>query len=279
MDRDEAIKLLKGGEEAIDEWNRRRKVGEEIPDMSGAELSGVLLSTANLSGANLREAQLIGANFTNVFRVPPDQVDKAVARRQAASNTIWRAPVMIVAGADLRGAVLSNANLTGANLAGVDLGSANLGGANLLGANLHNARLTGLDLSGAICNATVFSAVDLSETKGLESARHLGPSSLGIDSLFLSKGRIPEEFLRGCGVPEVLIEFLPSLVRSMSPIQFYSCFLSYSSKNRDFAERLYADLQAKSVRCWYDRMAESAPPSDIVLGGSSANGSAPATVL
>ena len=38
----------------------------------------------------------------------------------------------------------------------------------------------------------------------------------------------------------------------MSPIQFYSCFISYSSKNRDFAERLHADLQAKGVRCWLD---------------------------
>jgi hypothetical protein len=34
------------------------------------------------------------------------------------------------------------------------------------------------------------------------------------------------------------------------PIQFYSCFISYSHKNEDFAQRLYADLQNKGVRCW-----------------------------
>ena len=39
----------------------------------------------------------------------------------------------------------------------------------------------------------------------------------------------------------------------MDPIQFYSCFISYSSKNQAFAERLFADLQAKGVRCWFDR--------------------------
>ena len=39
----------------------------------------------------------------------------------------------------------------------------------------------------------------------------------------------------------------------MEPIQFYSCFISYSSKNRDFAERLHADLHAKGVRCWFDQ--------------------------
>ena len=32
---------------------------------------------------------------------------------------------------------------------------------------------------------------------------------------------------------------------------FYSCFISYSTKDQDFADRLYADLQAKGVRCWF----------------------------
>lgn len=36
-----------------------------------------------------------------------------------------------------------------------------------------------------------------------------------------------------------------------SPIEYYSCFISYSSKDKDFADRLYADLQAKAIRCWY----------------------------
>ena len=35
------------------------------------------------------------------------------------------------------------------------------------------------------------------------------------------------------------------------PIEFYSCFISYSTKDQDFAERLHADLQAKGVRCWF----------------------------
>ena len=38
MDRDEAIKLLKGGPDGIREWNRRREHREEIPDLSGAIL-------------------------------------------------------------------------------------------------------------------------------------------------------------------------------------------------------------------------------------------------
>src|SRR5262249_33815056 len=33
--------------------------------------------------------------------------------------------------------------------------------------------------------------------------------------------------------------------------EYYSCFISYSSKNHDVAERIYADLQSNGVRCWY----------------------------
>ncbi|HEX5106252.1 MAG TPA: toll/interleukin-1 receptor domain-containing protein, partial [Pirellulaceae bacterium] len=34
-------------------------------------------------------------------------------------------------------------------------------------------------------------------------------------------------------------------------LTFYSCFISYSTKDQDFADRLYADLQARGVRVWF----------------------------
>jgi hypothetical protein len=34
-------------------------------------------------------------------------------------------------------------------------------------------------------------------------------------------------------------------------LEFYSCFISYSTKDQEFADRLYADLQAKGVHCWF----------------------------
>jgi hypothetical protein len=36
------------------------------------------------------------------------------------------------------------------------------------------------------------------------------------------------------------------------PVEDYSCFISYSSKDRDFAARLYDDLQKVGVRSWLD---------------------------
>ena len=102
MDRDEALKLLNGGEEGIREWNQRRRANEAIPDLivadlRGANLSGADLSYAILSGANLGDANLLGAN-------------------------------------------LGTANLMGANLSDANLGTANLMGANLSGANLSGIR-------------------------------------------------------------------------------------------------------------------------------------------
>ena len=34
-------------------------------------------------------------------------------------------------------------------------------------------------------------------------------------------------------------------------IEFYSLFISYSTHDQEFAERLHNDLQAKGVRCWF----------------------------
>ena len=58
MDRNEALKLLRGGEEGISEWNRRRQSGETIPDLSEVVLDRATLSGINLSGTNLHWADL-----------------------------------------------------------------------------------------------------------------------------------------------------------------------------------------------------------------------------
>ena len=91
----------------------------------------------------------------------------------------------------------------------------------------------------------------LSKASGLDSVEHEGPSTIGIDTLFLSQGKIPETFLRGCGVPDALIVQQRALVGSLEPIQFYSCFLSYSTKNQDFAERLHSKMRDKGLRVWF----------------------------
>jgi hypothetical protein len=56
---------------------------------------------------------------------------------------------------------------------------------------------------------------------------------------------------------DTFIAYARSLVDKA--IEYYSCFISYSSKDEDFAKRLYTDLQAKGVRCWF-------APEDMKFG-------------
>jgi hypothetical protein len=87
--------------------------------------------------------------------------------------------------------------------------------------------------------------------------KHSVPSTIGIDTIYLSQGHIPEEFLRGAGIDDTFITYIRSLIGK--PIEYYSCFISYSSKDEAIAKRLYADLQSNNVRCWF-------APEDMKIG-------------
>jgi uncharacterized protein YjbI with pentapeptide repeats len=140
-------------------------------------------------------------------------------------------------------------NLRHAILNEADLRDANFSGADLVGANFTSADLSRSNFSEASMRHTVFGYNDLSTAIGLETVHHRGPSTIDSDTMYRSKGRIPESFLRGCGIRDDFTIFIKSL--ATSPIQFYSCFISYSTKDQAFADRLYADLQNKGVRCWF----------------------------
>jgi TIR domain/Pentapeptide repeats (8 copies) len=146
-------------------------------------------------------------------------------------------------------AVLRGANLSEARLVRADLSKASLRRANLSGANLSAADLTGTDLTMASISYTIFADNDLSDVKGLETVQHAGPCTIGIDTIYRSHGNIPPAFLRGAGVPDNFIEYMGSLTGKA--LEFYSCFISYSTKDQEFADRLHADLQNKGVRCWF----------------------------
>ena len=239
MANEEHLLILKQG---VEVWNRWREQNPTVaPDLSGAELIDVDLRRANLTRANLCDANL-------------DEAD--------------------LDGANLTGAQLKRANLNEANLYRANLTEANLAEANLVGANLNRANFSDADLSHADLRETEviatqfiraefdgckldrasawrtsFTDIDLSNTKGLVAIKHWGPSHIGIDTIFRSKGNIPQAFLRGAGVPDEFITYVASLVGK--PIELYSCFVSYSSKDQTFAERLHADLQSNGVRCWF----------------------------
>jgi hypothetical protein len=205
---EELVKRLRQGSDA---WNAWRRANKQLPvtDLSRADLSAAKLSAADLSAANLTGANLIGADLSDAD----------------------------LSGAFLRGADLSLADLTGADLAGAELSRANLTGAELSRANLSSAWLF----------ETVFANADLTDAIGLETCNHRGPSILEFRTIEKSNP-LPLAFLRGVGLPDNLIDYLPSLLHQA--IQFYSCFISYSAKDDDFAKRIHDDLQNSGVRCY-----------------------------
>ena len=262
----EHIDRLRQGVKAWNQW--RQKYPDLQPDLRGANLLGVRLIGADLSRTNFTGADLSGADFYTHAGELSDKpkalasylayfseaggLMSVTAKKGERENTVF-----IIYRANLSGARFAKAKLNYTNLTMANLSKADLRGADLTGADLTRANLGGTDLSRAVVSGTKFNALDLRFTKGLETIKHNGPSTIGVDTILRSKGSTPEAFLRGVGVPEIFIEYARSL--NQKPIQYYTCFISYSSKDQRFTERLHADLQSRGVRCWFG-------PEDLKIG-------------
>jgi uncharacterized protein YjbI with pentapeptide repeats len=271
------VRLLKQGWEVWDEW---RNAHPDIrPDLSEADLSRINLSYIHLDGADLHKANLSETSlvlsklkradlrFANLERAilhgaSGTEANLKLAKLNDAEFIMAKLGDADLSGATLIGAKLMQADLHKADLSATLLGSADLSRADLRSANLSEANLIEADFTGADISHADFSKctmdktqlgnVDLSQAKGLETVKHYGPSTIGIDTIYRSGGNIPEVFLRGAGVPEPFIVQIKALVSAMSPIEFYSCFISYSHQDKAFARRLHDTLQKRGVRCWLD---------------------------
>lgn len=262
------LDILKKG---VDSWNLWRINNSHIlPSLSEAGLHMAYLKEANLSmadltDADLRMAELVGANLSqadltwanlneavlknaNLQRAKIQKANLARANLEGADLSKAVLTWSTLGRANLRSAKFAGANLNAANLSGSDLRGANLKKASLVGANLTRANLDGVDLSNCIIGGTLFGNVDLSVARGLEKLIHLGPSPIGIDTVYKSKGKIPELFLDNAGVPRDLIHFIEAhLEKTDMPA---SCFMSYAGKDEAFAHKLFECLQEQGVRCW-----------------------------
>lgn len=220
-------------------------------DLTGVNLKGGLMVLADLTGAKLNEATLEGAELTQANLTEVD-LDRA----------------------NLTNANLIRANLSKATLNLTQLDSTSLRKTTLIEATLSRARLiradlTDADVTRAVFGWTLFVDVDLSTVKCLAEAVHRGPSSLDSHCLARSQGRIPGEFLEGCGFAEWEILSSRAYDQSMTPRSFNDLqykiyearikpqvrrlvFISYSRENQDFVDHLRARFVADGVRSWVD---------------------------
>jgi hypothetical protein len=267
----EYLQILEQGVEAWNAWrDRHREIRPNLneadlrrADLRKADLRDAYLIYANLNEADLRDADLRYSILAEADLSDADLRDADLSGADLNIADLRRADLhkAYLSDANLSHANLSHANLRFSTLAGVnfsdaDLSDADLRGADLGDANLSRANLTGAGVSEVSLYRTVFGATNLTAVRGLETCEHLSPSTLDHRTLACS-GPLPLAFLRGCGLPDALIDYLPSLLNA--PFQFYSCFISYASKDHAFAERLHADLQNNGVRCWF-------APKDLPIG-------------
>ncbi|MDH3879600.1 MAG: toll/interleukin-1 receptor domain-containing protein, partial [Desulfobacterales bacterium] len=263
------LEVLKQGVAAWNKW--RNDNPAEEPDLAGAKLSKTDLRDANFRETDLRWADLTRTNLNSAF------LNRADLRRANLSQAIFKMANLseanlsetYLSGADLSEADLKKAFFIRSDLASVDLSNsdcqradfrwaylikarfngANLSGANLIEANLTKAELKQSNLSEAFVAWSCFGDNDLSQTVGLDVVKHFGPSTIGIDTIYRSKGKIPEEFLRGAGVPEHFISYTAFL--NEKAFARNSCFISFSGNDRNFIEKIGDDLQREGIRCWY----------------------------
>jgi hypothetical protein len=220
------LAALLGGVKFWNEW--RQNNPEVLPDLRFAEiprmdLNGANLRRVNLNGSNLNGVSLIGADLTQASLCGVNLVD-----------------------ANFSKAYLNRTNFSNSNLSNITCTSTAFSGT-----NLHRAILDNADFSDAYMTEAIFSENDLSTIKGLLSIRHRGPSTISISTLYKSRGNIPSDFLRDCGVPDDFIRFIPAFAGDQQAIQFYSCFISYSHTDESFAKCLHSRLRDEHIRVWF----------------------------
>jgi uncharacterized protein YjbI with pentapeptide repeats len=246
-----ALALLNEGVVA---WNNWREANPSTPvDLSDVALLGADLRSIDLRGCALRSADLTGANL---YRARLDGA--VVTGSRFVDATLVEASLQDsgLEGADLRAANMLKCNLHGANLAAARLRTAYLGSANLAMANLegtdcrwarfHKTNLHLANFASARFGNTILACLDLSNTRGLERAVHDAPSTLGVDTLGMSGGAIPSEFLKGLGVSPSLQQSTREPKRRMQ-----SCFISYCAADANFAALLQRELNRRAISHWY----------------------------
>lgn len=252
----EHFEIVKRGAEALGEWryhNPYVSLNLYEADLSNLDLQGADLNNINLMKANLSRANFEGADLSESNLQYADL-------REANLN-----------GANLRKTDLSHANLHRASLIytlllqstllNTDLSEADLTHADLRYARFGGGSLSSARLKWCICKNVSWENIDLSSAKELETIIHDGPSSIGIDTLEKSKGKIPEQFLRGCGIGSEFISYIPSLF-AKSEASYYSCFISYTQSDYQFAHKLASSLQDYGIRVWLDKY-DLLPGNDI----------------
>jgi TIR domain/Pentapeptide repeats (9 copies) len=223
-------------------WNAyRKKCRKLVPAFNASaidSMSNGSFDKFNLSGGSLSCAKIYSKSF-----------DAANLRDVDAKSSEFDQCKFV--DADLR-----NVNFFSATLNFCKFHNCSLQGAYFVRALLRHCEFKNCKLDLSEFGETDFINVNFEGSTGLSSSRHEMPSYIDTGTL---GQKLPLTFLRGVGLSDKLIE-----ARSIKGADYYSCFISFSTRDKQFANKLHRDLQDEGVRCWF-------APHDLPVGATTAD--------
>ncbi len=247
----DAEAIRKGRERHPDIRLDLREVDLSLAHLWGTDLMGAEFSGANLVGANMEETDLSLGKLRGVD----------LDARNLGGSQLSQANLI----AKFRGADIREENLTSAVLSRADVR-----GAKSFGSHIHRADLGEANFQEAQMIWGTFADVDLSLAKALDAVRHLGPSTIGSGTLYNSRGKIPDTFLRGCALSDGEIAaaklysrdpghnkiehvvYTIAILRNGGTRPLFSAFIPCSNDDLEFAHDVHDALQRKRISCWLD---------------------------
>jgi hypothetical protein len=196
-----------------DIWPNLIGVDLQNQDLTGYDLHYAFLQRANLAGAILRDAWLSCTHFEQANLAG---VDLSGAYAEWGLFYETNLDNCIAMETDFTKANFENASAVGANLASAIfhysiLRKADLTNSYLSNADFTSAKMANVKLKDAKLGLTSFVNCDLTDARSLEFCEH-GSFSY-IDHLTLQQsGELPLSFMRGCGLPELFIDYLPPIL-------------------------------------------------------------------
>lgn len=209
----EHVTVARNGYQAIDEWLIKNP-GKTL-DLSGADLSKVILVRSNLSQANMANTNLSDANMTLTYLYSTNLFNADMSRVTLSNANLF--------GANLAGANLSETKITATDLSQTklmktDFSRAEMRGVNAQGADLSEARFIEADIKGSDFVGSNFSGADLSRTKMFETN--------------LAGANLSKSSFCGATLSNVTMRFVELAAANFSNCRFYSCALLYSDAHK-----------------------------------------------
>jgi hypothetical protein len=266
----ESLKKLLAGS---DDWNSwRTQHPDQWVTVSHRKLAGVMLRKYDLSFTSFEDCDLTGATFDGC------KLNRVSFERAELSRSLFHncrafrgwfhqttaVESMIV---DCRwdnthfdGIKLLASRVDTSIFANCSFEQADLRLVRVSDTILDQCYLGGANMDRAILSRASFVSTSLANVTGLSTVGRLMPFTLSLDTLAVS-GSLPTEFLDRMAGSELLAPARddgPAEDDNVPP-EYHSCFISYSSRDVEFASRLYSELRREGIQAWY-------APEDLHIG-------------